>query len=576
MKFSTPGYKVDEKVFESDNTLVYRGTKEDDNGTVIIKYLKSEYPTQKEITRFKHEYNVTQELDTDGIVKANALVKHNNGQALVMEYFDGQPLSKIIRSGKIDLKVFLKLAVRIATILGEVHQNNVIHKDIKPGNVLVNIDALDIKIIDFGLASLLPREEQSIVSPGLLEGTLHYISPEQTGRMNRGIDYRTDYYSLGVTFYEMLTGSLPFQANDPLEWVHCHIAKKPPGVRAIRPKIPKTIENIVLKLMSKNAEERYNGAAGLVWDLKKCEKQLEEKGAIENFNIGLCDVSEMFQIPQKLYGREEETRALESCFFRIVAGGSEMLMVAGYSGIGKSSLVNEIHKPLVEKYGNFISGKFDQFQRHIPYSAISMAFQGMMKQILSGSTEELNSWKEKFHNVLGPNGHVIVEVIPELEKVIGVQPSLPSLGTEENQNRFNAVFQKFLSVFTRKESPLVVFLDDLQWADSATLNLIKTLMMNEENEYFLFMGAYRDNEVDRAHPFVIAMNEIKKADVRVNELTLKPLGPDHLDLLISETVHSRYFFCKSIISAGNGENRRKPVLCNPVFEDVALRQFDHF
>ena len=292
--------------------------------------------------------------------------------------------------------------------------------------------------------------------------------------------------------------------------------------------------------MSKKAEDRYNCMPGLIWDLEKCRAQLAQNGTIEPFTLGINDQSGRFQTPQKLYGRSVETGVLEDCFYRIVAGGAEILTVAGYSGIGKSALVNEIHKPLVEKYGFFISGKFDQFQRHIPYSAISVAFQGLLKQLLMSPAEELNDWKDKLLSALGPNGQVIIDVIPALEKIIGPQPKLPNLGTEENQNRFNMVFLRFIRVFTRRDSPLVIFLDDLQWADVATLNLIKTLMLSEGNEYLMLMGAYRDNEVDHTHPFMITMHEIAKAGVRVNELVLKPLDQEHLNELISDTVHADY------------------------------------
>lgn len=538
MSLRIAGFEVNGKVFENERTLIHQGIRIADGIPVIIKVASARYPAGFELARLKHEYEVLSRLDISGVSKAYSLEKHDGGLALVLEAFEGRPLADVIKSTKIDLAAFLDYAVKMATILGSIHERGIIHKDVNPHNFLVNSDTGEFRVIDFGLASFLQRQKQEAINPGLLEGTLPYMSPEQTGRMNRGIDYRTDYYSLGVTFYEMLAGSHPFQARDAIGWVHCHIAKTPRSIRAQRPDAPPVIENIILKLMSKKAEDRYNGIAGLFWDLEKCRKQLAGTGEVENFTLGICDVSGKFHIPQKLYGRSMETRLLEDCFSRISAGGAEMLMVAGYSGIGKSALVNEIHKPLVEKYGFFISGKFDQFQRHIPYSAISGAFQGLLKQLLMSRPEELASWKERLLAALGPNGQVIIDVIPAAEKIIGAQPKAPNLGTEENQNRFNMVFLQFLRVFTRKDSPLVIFLDDLQWADIATLNLMKSLMLSEGNEYLLLMGAYRDNEVDHTHPFVIALDEIDKTGVRVNKLTLKPLDLDHLNELISDTVHA--------------------------------------
>lgn len=538
MSLTIPGFKLNGKVFESDRTLIHQGIRIADGIPVIIKLSASQYPTQLELARLKNEYEVLKRLDIGGVSKAYSLEKLHNGLALILESFDGSPLSEFIRPTPIDLPLFLDFALKMSAIIEQIHDRGVIHKDINPRNFLLNPDSGEFRIIDFGLASFLHGQKQEAIHPGLLEGTFPYMSPEQTGRMNRGIDYRTDYYSLGVTFYEILAGRHPFHADDAIGWVHCHIARTAPSIRAQRADVPQVIENIILKLMSKKAEDRYSSMAGLIWDLEKCRTQLLNTGEPENFALGVCDLSVKFQIPQKLYGRAAETRILEDCFSRITAGGAEMLMVAGYSGIGKSALVNEIHKPLVEKYGLFISGKFDQFQRHIPYSAISAAFQGLLKQLLMSPTEELLVWKEQLLAALGPNGQVMIDVIPAIERIIGAQPRVPNLGTEENQNRFNMVFLQFLRVFTRRDSPLVLFLDDLQWADIATLNLIKTLMMSEGNEYLLLMGAYRDNEVDHTHPFVITLDEIARAGVRVNLLTLKPLGLDHLNELISDTVHA--------------------------------------
>lgn len=538
MALRITGFQIDEIIFRNERTQIHRGIREADNAVVVIKQSSAPYPTHFELARLKHEYEVLEKLDISGVAKAYSLEKHHNGLALILEAFDGTPLSDVIASQRIDLATFLDFAISMATIVGNIHDRGIIHKDINPRNFLLNRATGEFKVIDFGLASFLQRQEQEAINPGLLEGSLPYMSPEQTGRMNRGIDYRTDFYSLGITFYELLTGTHPFQADDAIGWVHCHIAKTHPSIRAQRPDIPQVVENIVSRLMSKKAEDRYSSIAGLIWDLEKCRQQLMLRGEVENFTLGTGDVSGKFHIPQKLYGRAAETAILEDSFARVASGGAEMLMVAGYSGIGKSALVNEIHKPLVEKYGFFISGKFDQFQRHIPYSAISSAFQGLLKQLLMSSREDLQSWRDRLLAALGPNGQVIIDVIPALEKVIGPQPKVPNLGTEENQNRFNMVFLTFLRVFTQKGSPLVIFLDDLQWADIATLNLIKTLMLSEGNEYLLLMGAYRDNEVDHTHPFMIALDEIAHAGVRISELILKPLDLHHLGELIADTVHA--------------------------------------
>ncbi len=532
------GFDIQEKLFENDRTLIYRGVRHSDGKAVAIKTANSPYPLHVDMIRLKYEHDVLNHLDLDGVSRSASLENYQDGFALVLEYFDGITLHELSKKTLINLKQFFNYAVALATIIGKVHESGVIHKDVNPHNILVNETSGELQLIDFHLASFLEQQKQEAVSPGSLEGSFPYMSPEQTGRMNRGIDYRTDYYSLGVSLYELLTGKHPFQADDAIGWVHCHIAKTPPTIRSLRRDVPHVIENIIFKLMAKKAEDRYNSIGGLLWDLDNCRKQLAKTGDIENFPVGSCDHSIKFQIPQKLYGREHETAVLEECFTRIVAGSAEMFMVAGYSGIGKSALVNEIHKPLVEKYGFFISGKFDQFQRDIPYSAMRDAFQGLFKQLLMSPQDELAAWKDKLLEALGPNGQVIIDVIPEVEKIMGPQPPVPNLGTEENQNRFNTVFLQFLRVFLRKEHPLVIFLDDLQWADIATLNLINTLMHSEGNQYLMLMGAYRDNEVDHTHPFIMMMDDIRKSGVRAHTLILKALDLSHLNQLISETVYT--------------------------------------
>lgn len=539
MTLSISGFQIGEQIFSSERTQIHRGEKLSDHSKVVIKRANTPYPSHFDLSRLKHEYELLSRLKLPGVLKAHSLEKYHNGLALILEACNGKPLSDYIVKGGMGIRRFLDFAIRMAEIVGRIHDAGIFHKDINPRNFLVDEATEAFTLIDFGLASFLQHQEQEAINPGLLEGSLPYISPEQTGRMNRGIDYRTDYYSLGITYYEMLTGEHPFQADDAIGWVHCHIAKTPPALATWRQDVPEMLARIIFKLMAKKAEERYNSAAGLLRDLEKCREQWLQNGRIEDFALGEEDVSAKFQIPQKLYGRAEEAAILQDCFARVAAGGSEILMVAGYSGIGKSALINEIHKPLVEKYGFFIAGKFDQFQRHIPYSAISAAFQSLLKQLLMSPREELAAWQEKLLAALGPNGQVIIDVIPALEKIIGPQPKVPNLGTEENQNRFNMVFLRFLRVFTRHDSPLAIFLDDLQWADIATLNLIKTLMLSEGNEYLLLMGAYRDNEVDHTHPSIIALDELGKAGVRISELVLKPLNMDHLNELISDTLHAK-------------------------------------
>lgn len=370
-----PGYQVLTQLYESANSLVYRAIREQDNQTVILKILKQDYPTPTELTRYRQEYDITRSLNQKGIIKAYGLEPYQNTLLMVLEDFGGQSLKTLKQQYPVTLEDFLKIAIKIATALGEIHAADIIHKDINPANIVYNTKTQQLKIIDFGISTRLSRENPTLKNINSLEGTLAYISPEQTGRMNRPLDYRTDFYSLGVTFYELLTGQLPFVTEDVLELVHFHIAKPPILPHQIQPGIPQVLSKIVVKLMAKTAEERYQSAWGLRADLEECLKQLQSNGQISDFPLGTQEVCDRFQISQKLYGREREVEMLLQAFEQVTTGQSNFLLVAGYSGIGKSSLVQEIYKPITAKGGYFISGKFDQYQRNIPYSAIIQSFQ---------------------------------------------------------------------------------------------------------------------------------------------------------------------------------------------------------
>jgi predicted ATPase/class 3 adenylate cyclase len=565
---SIPGVAVQTLLYESVNSLIYRAVREADNQPIILKLLKDSYPTPQELVRYRTEYRITRALKEAGVVQVYDLQKYQNTLVMFLEDFGGESLKILMQQRKFSLKEFLQIAIATTETLGQIHVANIIHKDINPSNIVYNPETEELKIIDFGISTQLSRETPTLKNPGILEGTLAYISPEQTGRMNRTLDYRADFYSLGVTFYELLTGKLPFETEDALELVHCHIARQPVTPQEIEPKIPLIISQIVIKLMAKNAENRYQTALGLKHDLENCLVQLQATGNIEKFALGKRDITDRFLIPEKLYGRENEVSNLLAAFERIASGrspqppllrgassdsplsrggapvpalgeeanlsSSELMLVAGFSGIGKTALVNEVHKPIAKQQGYFIKGKYDQFQRNIPFSAFVQAFRDLMGQLLSESDAQLQIWKTKILTAVGESGQVLIEVIPELERILGAQHPAIELSGTAAQNRFNLLMQKFVQVFTTAEHPLVMFLDDLQWADSASLKLLQLLM--EDRGHLLVLGAYRDNEVSPTHPFMLTVDEIIKSGAVVHTIILQPLSLADLNQLVADTL----------------------------------------
>jgi len=581
-----PGIAVIALIYESNKSLVYRGRLEHNNKPVIIKIIKEEHPTPEDLARYRVEYEIIQNLNLDSVVTAYSLQPFKNSLVMILEDFGGESLRSFMASQKFTLLGFLTMAIKIAESLGEIHSKNVIHKDINPSNIVINPATGQLKIIDFSIATALSRENPQTKNSHALEGTLAYMSPEQTGRMNRVIDYRTDFYSLGVTFYELLTEKLPFDTTDTMELVHCHIAKQPVPPHEIKGEIPQAISDIVMKLLAKTAEERYQSAWGLKADLESCLFQLQTSGNITEFTLGSQDISDKFQIPKKLYGREKEIEQLLAAFER-VAGSlnnqtdsenqistdnnsdndkTEIMLISGYSGIGKSALVKLIEKPITNRNGYFIWGKFDQYKRTIPYSAIVIAFSELVRQLLTESETQLTVWREKLRSAFGPNGQIIIDVIPEVELIVGSQSPVPELGPTESQNRFNLVFQNFIRVFCQPQHPLVIFLDDLQWADSATLKLIELMMTDEQTKYLFLIGAYRDNEVSSTHPLIMTLESLRNQESIINYIALSPLEIDHVTNLIAETLHSDRESVKSlaelVISKTNG---------NPFFVNQFLK-----
>lgn len=578
---SLPGYTIKEKIYEGESTIIYRAQHDVDKKIIIIKFLKEEYPSLEKVSRFLHEYEILQNINAaldkikdinhetpsvQATVKTYGLETYRNSFMLLLED-GGQDLNKYIASKqKLQLLEAIALAIQIAENLNKIHEYRIIHKDINPANILLDAKGT-IRIIDFGISSTLPKETLKVSSINKLEGTLHYISPEQTGRMNRGIDYRSDYYSLGVTLYQMFTGTLPFQSNDPLELVYSHIAKLPTTPHEADHAIPKILSDIIMKLLAKTAEERYQSTYGLLSDLRECHMQLQMTGEIHEFPLAVNDLSAYFQISEKLYGRDSEVAYLLKTFARVSEDGqTELMLVAGYSGIGKSSLVHEVQKPIVAKRGYFVSGKFDQLKRNIPYAPFMQALENLVQQLLAETEQEIQQWRERILTALGPNSGVILEVVPLLEKIIGSQPLPPALlGPTETQNRFIFVFQKFIEVLATKNHPLVIFLDDLQWADLASLKLLSAIIQQPAIKYLLIIGAYRDNEVSPAHPLMLILDTLKNG-AAVETLTLEPLKISDVQELLVDTLSQPAEIVKTL-----AEVCHLKTLGNPFFLNQFLR-----
>jgi serine/threonine protein kinase len=526
------GFQVRERLYESKNSLVLRGIGDADGLPVVIKVLKNDYPTASELARYRREFEITRSLDVPGIIRSYELRRHEKTLLMVFEDFGGMSTANLLCERPLSLDEFFHTAIQVAVAVGQVHRAHIIHKDICPANLVINPGTGEVKIIDFGIATRFSTEQPVLTSPEVLEGTLAYMSPEQTGRMNRSLDYRTDFYSLGATFYEMLTGSRPFDADDEIELVHCQIAREPVPAHRRNSDVPLALSKIVSKLMAKKAEGRYQSAAGLVADLEA----VRGGGSLDRFEPGRNDRSERFQIPERLYGRDSEVERLLEAFERTRRGRAEMLLVAGYSGVGKSALIHEVHKPITKARGYFISGKFDQLQRNVPYSGLVAAVRDLVRQLLTESEARLAVWRRDLIEALSPNARVILEVLPDLELIIGPQPAVPELEAAEATNRFNRSIGQLLRALCAHDRVIVLFLDDLQWADSATLGLLRVVLTDDGISRFLLVGAYRDNEVNAMHPLSLTLRGIREGGGTIASLTLAPLGLADVARLLADTL----------------------------------------
>lgn len=578
------GYRLLQQAYAGSKTVVYRALREADQQPVAIKFLQPEMVNLSDLLHLRNHYTITQALHLPHVIHTYDLEPYGHSYALVMEDFDGPSLRDYAQGHPLALDTVLSIAISLADILHSLYQHRIVHQDIQPANILIHPNTHQIKLTDFSFASYFTQAHPTLTPPQTLEGSLAYLAPEQTGRMNRGIDYRTDFYALGVTLFELLTGRLPFLSTDPMELVHCHIAQPPPQLQefniqhshragqASTPFLtPQPIADIVLKLMAKNAEDRYQSALGLKHDLTHCLTQWQATGTINFFVLGQRDKCDRFTLPNKLYDRDSAIATLLATFERVSgrlplnasltpplapstsrlscpspqnrSPRSELILVAGSAGVGKTTLVQELCQPRAhrgqspkQQRGYFIQGKFDQLQRNIPFSAFVQAFCSLVSQILSASSEQLHQWKTEILQAMGESGAVLIDVIPELEQVVGPQPAVPELAGAAAQNRFNRLFQRFVQVFATPHHPLVIFLDDLQWADSASLTLLHLLVSEGQNSHLLLIGAYRDQDISPTHALTLTLATLHQAEVPIQTITLLPLALDALHQMVTDTL----------------------------------------
>ncbi len=535
---SLAGYELADAVFEGGATCIRRARRIADGQRVMLKSLHPERTTCEALARLQREYDVMARLTTLTTVRALALEQCRDQPVLVIEDFGGESLDRIVRRHPLELETLLSIAVQVAAALADIHSAGIIHKDINPSNIVYNRRTGAVKVIDFSIAALMSRDDAGLEAVETPEGSLPYISPEQTGRMNRAVDYRSDFYSLGVTLYELLTQRPLFSVSDPIEWLHCHIAKPPRPPIDAASATPRALSDLVMRLLAKTPEERYQSALGIKADLQHCLDQLRETGRVEPFALGVQDAAAQFRIPPRLYGRERPLAQLMDAFERAAAGTTELVIVHGAPGVGKTRLVEQLYPIVTGRGGFFICGAFARHHQNLPYSAVAGAFGGLLRQLLGGSETQVTHWREALQDALGSHGRLVTEVVREVELLVGPQPPLPEMAPEEARLLFHRVFLRFVRVFCRREHPLVLFLDDQQWADGASLQLADMITGDNRPGHLMVIGAFRDTEVDASHPLTPTLTQMRATGVHIETIELGALEPEALGGLIADTLHT--------------------------------------
>ena len=570
-----PEFQVEEKIYESVRSVVYRAKQIEGDRPVILKTLKDEYPDPQEILRYRREFETIRHLNVSGIPQPIGLQRVSNRLILITEDIGGQDLKKLLKTHTFTLRQLLKMAVDTICVLGEIHAANLIHGDIKPSNIVFNPQTNHLQIIDFGSSRTLSGAGP-VSETQMLAGTLSYMSPEQTGRMNRPVDWRTDFYSLGAALYELFTGNLPFETTDALELVHAHIARLPMRPSELDAEVPGGLSDIIMKLLSKNPEDRYQSTRGIEADLIECLERLKNTGRIHPFPLARQDVSDKFQVSRKLVGRQKELDTLAAAYDRVSRGGKEMILIAGPTGIGKTALVLEAGKGFARHRGLFLQGQFDAPDRNVPYAAIVAAFHDLVRQLLTESQERLILWRERILAVLGANGQVLLDLIPDAVAIVGNQPPAMELEPAAAQRRIKLVLLNFFRVFCRPEHPLVLFLDFLNLADPASLDLVHSLMADDGIDFLLLIGAYRDEETAADHPLNRAREALQEQGAAVGYMDLEKLNSEHVALITADTLRCDRQTAESLVHILVEKTRGNPFFLNEFLNLLYSETLLHF
>lgn len=534
------GYPLLEKIHETRGSVFYKTVLKETNEPAVLQRLKIQNVNPSELAVLRQEFNAISGKGYGNVIRYCGMIEQKDAVALIMEDFPGEPVSGRVSNAPLSVDVFLDMAIQLADVVGELHQDDMIHGAITPFHILVDMKTGDVRLTGFGFISSFTHENDALYDGNVIMDTLAYISPEQTGRMNRPVDYRTDLYSLGISFYHMLTGAVPFMDLHPMMMFHSHIARHPVSPSDIIPTIPRVLSDIVLRMIEKTPEDRYQNSYGLKVDLETCRSHLRNTGNIEPFTIGRHDISKRFNIPQKLYGREAEIEKLLASYEGICRGGKEVMLIAGPPGIGKTALVRELDKAIVEKNGYFISGKYEPLRKDVPISALIQAIMGLVREMLAESQKRISIWKDRILTAVGNNGRVITDVIPDVELILGPQPDVATLNAEETRNRFNFVIEGFIGAIATPEHPVVLFLDDLQWADTVSFELIGRLCGNPEIRHLFIIGSYRDSEVGSGHPLSGMITGIEHHGITVQSFALGPLREFDIRRLIVDFLKSSH------------------------------------